>query len=472
MPSSRSARSSRLTARAVRLVLLGLLLAALAGCPSLRPWVNPPLTARMESPALPIDPAQERDPSLLVVVALSGGGARAAAFGYGVLDALRDTRFVWNGRPTSLLDETDLVSGVSGGSIVAAYLAAFGSEGLAGFERDYLRHNFQNSLIGHALRPASLHALSSPWLGRSHLLAQRLDDLYRGRTFGELPNRLGHPNLLITATDLSLGTAFEFTPDQFDLLCSRLADVPLSFAVAASSAVPLVLSPMTLHNHRAHCLWSDATRTERQPELEDYRARLVQEQERSYLDAAARPYIHLVDGGLSDNLGLRRLLDRALAGESLGWQLVRGAAPARTAVRRLVLIAVNSERDPSVNIDTSDRLPGIPQVVDSLLFGTGARATKETQAFLTDVARRWQAELAARAAIGGDVFARDAELHVIQVNLRDAADEPTRRRLLQIPTAFSVGPAEVTELIEAGRRVLQASPQFQALLKGLAPQAP
>ena len=63
---------------------------------------------------------------MTVAVTLSGGGARAAAFGYGVLDGLRQTRFVWNGRQTSLLDEIDVISGVSGGSIVAAYYAAFG----------------------------------------------------------------------------------------------------------------------------------------------------------------------------------------------------------------------------------------------------------------------------------------------------------------------------------------------------------
>lgn len=66
-----------------------------------------------------------RDPTILVAVTLSGGGARAAAFGFGVLTEMQETRFEWNGHSTTLLDATDVVSGVSGGSIVAAYFAAW-----------------------------------------------------------------------------------------------------------------------------------------------------------------------------------------------------------------------------------------------------------------------------------------------------------------------------------------------------------
>ena len=48
---------------------------------------------------------------------------------------------------------------------------------------------------------------------------------------------------------MTLGARFEFTQDQFDLLCSDLTDVPVARAVAASSAFPILLSPLTLHNY-------------------------------------------------------------------------------------------------------------------------------------------------------------------------------------------------------------------------------
>jgi NTE family protein len=441
--------------------VLGVLAALwLAGCSTVRPWVNEPLA---EASATTDGFADgERDPSILMAVMLSGGGARAAAFSYGVLSELQRSRVTWAGHETSLLEKVNLVGGVSGGSIMAAYFSVFGSDGLNQFEQDYLRQDFQDSLISHALRPGNLVSLTSPWFGRSHLLAERLDTLYQGATFGSLKHRPGHPELLITATDMSLGTGFEFTRDQFDLICSNLKSVPISFAVAASSAVPLVLSPVTLRNFAGNCPAPETNDGGKG----DYRARLYSEQAQSYLNVRSRPYIHLVDGGLSDNLGVRRLLDNALAGGGLRHTLQKsGIQPG--SVRKLVLISVNSERDPSSNIDMSDRIPGMADVLDTLLFGTGARATKETQEFLADVTRQWKAELARRQDGSKDVFAQDAQVHVIQVNLRDAPDPLRRRELLQVPTAFSIPKKDVNQLIEAGGTILRESPEFKALLLSL-----
>ncbi len=449
---------------ALRAVWVLLIAAWLAGCSSLRPWINEPLPENAPPRSIAIATAQ-RDPSLLVAVTLSGGGARAAAFGFGVLEELHHTRFPWNGRTTDLLDATDVISGVSGGSILAAYYAAFGAQGLPTFENAFLRQNFQNSLIWQALRPSSLYDLSSPWYGRSHLLARRLDEIYQGRTYGDVANDPRHPQLVIAATDMSLGTPFEFTQDQFDLICSDLRSVPLSFAVAASSAVPVLLSPMTLRNHAQVCRERGIT-----PRLAtvggvNYRARMFRMQANSYLDAQARPFIHLVDGGVADNLAVRRLLDRALLGEGLRESFEEVGIPPGS-VRKLVVISVNSARDPANNVDQSDRVPGMRQVTDTLLFGAGARATLETQEFLLDTARQWREDLRRRSS-GADAFAPDAEIHVVQANLRDAADGDLRLRLLQVPTAFSISDEEVTRLIAAGRSALRRSADFQALKRSL-----
>src|SRR4030095_15524018 len=64
----------------------------------------------------------ERPPLL----ACSGGGARAAAFAYGVLEELAVTHVAFDGRVRSLVDEIDQISGVSGGSFTAAYLRLHG----------------------------------------------------------------------------------------------------------------------------------------------------------------------------------------------------------------------------------------------------------------------------------------------------------------------------------------------------------
>ena len=451
----------------------GLIVAALAGCSSVKPWINEPLRA---GPTLDVAAVAQRDSSALFAVALSGGGARAAAFGYGVLQELKATPCCWNDKSKTVLDAVDLVSGVSGGSIVAAYFAAFGSSGLDGFETDFLRQNFQDGLLSQMLRPTNLFDLTSPWFGRSQLLQRRLDGLYRGMTFADVSRRPRHPQLIVTATDMSLGSGFDFTADQFELICSDLGSVPLSFAVTASSAVPLVLSPLTLRNYRNECPAGPADGIAAGSRSDDYRARLFRAEKRSYLDADSRPYVHLVDGGLADNLGVRRLLDRALSGGGMGStfsevQITPGS------IKRLVIVTVNAERDPSRRIDESDKVPNTAEVVDALLFGTGNRATGETQAYLDDVAVRWREEIRSgrRERLRG--FSPDAEIFLIQVNLRDAPASAQRQFLLQVPTAFSIGDAEVTQLIAAGREVLRSDKEFQALTRslggaGAAPPAP
>ena len=184
----------------------------------------------------------------------------------------------------------------------------------------------------------------------------------------------------------------------------------------------------------------------------------------SYQDAKARPYIHLVDGGVADNLGVRRMLERSIADGGL-----RGSTrelPPGT-IRHLVLITVNAERDPSERIDERDTVPTVSQVVDAMLFGAGARSTQETLGLLNDVAQQWREELRTAAKNGQDAFAEDAQVHVIPVNLRDAPAALERSRLLQVPTSFTIAREEVERLIEAGRRVLWESPEFKRLVKSL-----
>ena len=171
-----------------RLVSL-FLLAVLVGCSSVRPWINEP---RRPGPRPDVRAIAQRDSSALFAVSLSGGGARAAAFGYGVPQELRETPCCWNDRGGNILDAVDVISGVSGGSIVAAYFAAFGAEGLPSFEPDFLRQDVQEGLLSQLFRPGNLLDLTSPYFGRTNLLERRLETLYRGLTFGDLERRPRH----------------------------------------------------------------------------------------------------------------------------------------------------------------------------------------------------------------------------------------------------------------------------------------
>jgi NTE family protein len=99
-------------------LLIGLVaITALAGCAS-RP-INEPITQFDPKsgyrPYLLIPKRQNNDPSTLFILSFSGGGTRAAAFSYGVLEELRRTEIVIDGKRRRLIDEVDVITGVSGG---------------------------------------------------------------------------------------------------------------------------------------------------------------------------------------------------------------------------------------------------------------------------------------------------------------------------------------------------------------------
>ncbi len=309
----------------------------------------------------------------------------------------------------------------------------------------------------------------SPKLGRGHVLAQKLDNLYDGKTYEDL-YRNPHADLIVLATDLSLGTSFEFSPDQFATLCADIRKVPLSFAVASSAAVPIVLSPLTLKNYAGQCEYSAKKREEVSRLQGNYRLRAYRSDVLSYLDSKNRPYIHLVDGGLSDNLGVRNLLDRITLGVG---QLRRGQI-SRGTVKKVVFMVVNAERDPSVNIDKSENVPSLSEVFDTIMFSTSGRVTKETMQMVEDTGRQWNTLKKSLNPQLQAVLAPDAQLHVVPVSLRDAPGDlsVSRHHLLRIPTLFTVNRKDVDALIEAGRQTLRQNREYQALLRSLGASVP
>src|SRR6478609_12205511 len=120
---------------------------ALAGCGSTPTRERPlketiPLSAPVLAPGV-----ESNSDKLFVVVTFSGGGKRAAAFSYGVLEALREVKVTTpDGEQHSLLDEIDLISAVSGGAFTAAYYAMFGKETFESYPRRFLEHDTEKDL--------------------------------------------------------------------------------------------------------------------------------------------------------------------------------------------------------------------------------------------------------------------------------------------------------------------------------------
>ena len=194
---------------------------------------------------------------LLMVLSFSGGGTRAAALAYGVLEGLNDIELPprpgstapQEGQGRRLMQEVDVVTGVSGGSLTAAYFALRGEDVFKDFKENFLYRNVTLGLVGRMLNPYNMYRVASAFYSKSDLEAEYFDDhLFHGATFKDI-NPLKGPALIIQATDITDGYYFTFSPLQFGMICSDLASYPLARATAASSSVPGPLGAITLRNY-------------------------------------------------------------------------------------------------------------------------------------------------------------------------------------------------------------------------------
>ena len=244
-PQRRKLTSALLAAAMAAIVLL-------SGCASTMAPHNAPFAGEIAARGYRVGASRPAGTpeSLVFGLSFSGGGTRAAALAYGVLEELARTPVMVGGEQRRMLDLVETISAVSGGSYTAAYYGLFGERIFKDFEPRFLKRNVQNEMATTLFSPANLFNMSSPYYGRSDVTAEYLDEiLFEGKTFSDLDAAVrqhGRPFVLINATDMARTSRFEFTQDQFDLLCSDIGSYKVSRAVTASSAIPVVFSPITL----------------------------------------------------------------------------------------------------------------------------------------------------------------------------------------------------------------------------------
>jgi NTE family protein len=452
----------------------------LAGCAT-RP-VNPPITQTDPRTGYRFETRQgssSNSKDNLVILAFSGGGTRAAAFSYGVLEFFKKTEIVApNGVKFRLLDSIDVITGVSGGSFTALAYGLYGEKLFDDYEQRFLKRNVQGDLISRALSPRYWGDLSSEGWGRSELASQLYDEiLFNGATFGDL-NRGKGPMILASATDISTGSRFVFNQATFDIICSDLNAVSLSRAAAASSAVPVVLSSITFKNYGGSCNWSPPPWAKLflgdNPPRPAARAIRSLQNLQAYGDSTRRPYLHLVDGGVSDNVGMRGVLDALEVLEAL--HEAGQPTPLDTA-KRIIVFVVNSLSSPPTNWDESYSPPG---TIDILLKSAGTPIdafSYETIELLKDTAAHWQTmrllrNSAAFAANKDPAVAKAlrvpaAEIYAIDVSFAALKDKKEMAYLNQQPTTFVLEPEAVDRLRAASMAIIMDSPEFKRLLNDL-----
>jgi hypothetical protein len=466
---------------AARLVLLGWALLA-AACASFTP--NPPLAKYAPDAGYRFERLERGDNSdeLFVIVTFSGGGTRAAALAYGVLEALRDTAIEWQGRRGALLDEVDVISSISGGSFPAAYYALRGGQIFDEFPDRFLYRPIQASLIKLALWPASWLKLAAPDFGRSDLAAELYHrEVFGGATYADVIARNRRPFVILNATDMSTGSQFPFIQDQFDLMCSDLAGVSLARAAASSSAFPGGLTPLTFRNYAGSCqyrqpAWVQLAAEDHASRVNPRRTARAENRLSLAAEGPARPYIHLTDGGVADNIGLRGPLE-AIASTSHPWSVLQMMN--RQRVKKLVVLVVNAATSPATERDRSASVPGLIDTLttaatvplDNYSFDTVELLSKTMNEFNTDArlvegCNRLSARKGEQCALKLPA-PHHVDLYPIQVAFEYIASREERAWFKNLPTTFELPRETIDRLRAIGRRLLSEDPQFQNLLKAL-----
>jgi NTE family protein len=420
-----------------------------------------PPTPRLEQAGAPgyrfgevTRPGQSDD--LLVILAMSGGGTRAAALGYGVLEELRRTEVTVNGVKRRLIDEVDVISAVSGGTFPATYYALRGERTFEEFEAKVLSRNFENELVWRILTPTNWFRLPSGTFGKSDLFAELYDEtVFDHATFADL-KRANGPMVIINGTDITVGARFSFTQDQFDAICGDLSKVTLARAVATSTALPPLLTPISFENRGGTCggktpAWQAAAEAAAAGSETPGRALLRARALQSYANPA-HPYVHVFDGGLSENLGLAEVV-RAL--EILKVSPNEPELAAFRKARKVVVIAVNALRFPVVDWDTSDAAPDTDIVTDQMWSIPVDRITLDGVEQVHEKLAAWQSAAPERRA------------YFAQVTFENLKDPAERLYFKQVKTRLQLPKEQVDKVREIGGRLLREAPAFQRLLVDL-----
>lgn len=410
---------------------------------------------------------------ILLALTFSGGGKRSAALAYGALLGLRSMTIMEAGQRRPLLTDVDYIASVSGGSFPATYYGLYRDKTFETFEGDFLKRDINAFIFGIYLLPWNWEWLINPLFGTNDAMAAVYDRLmYHGATFADLAKN-GLPMIAVNATDIAGGTLFSFNQATFDLLCSDLGSFPISRAVAASAGFPILFTPITLASYRSSCIaypppsapppgWRQDARTLS-------RASALDENADRLMDPNRTKWVHLMDGGISDNLALRSLSNALILLDEDDPELRRLA----TTTRRIIVISVDGQAANNPTLGTRRVVTGFGQII-SAVSGTQISAysfetlllAEQQVNDLTDKIRR------IRCQMGPVLDGRscgDVKGGLVQVSLAGVADDALRRRLQAIPTSLTIRDSDVDALVDQGKTLLQTNSTLLGLIADFDP---
>lgn len=429
------------------------------------------VTPQPAAPSAQYIPDRGDDGSTVVALSFSGGGTRAAAFAYGVLLELDSFTVDENPYRRTLLDNVRSVAGTSGGAVAAAYLGYKGKEGYKDFREKFLYKDAESYMVTRALPGAVVKAVLAGGVNDRNSFARWLDDnLFEQATFSAFrkPDR---PLVWITASDIYNNTPFLFTQDTFAALCSDLDRLKISEAVGASAAVPIAFAPIILRTPRTDCKYSRPAWLQKAIDAENPSVRLQAYARAldSYQSDGKLEYVRLLDGALTDNLGITGLtLERAKAAEPY-----LPLSP-RQAVRmhNFLFVVTDAGRYVAPEWGESQTPPHIGKILAAASQTAISSATRSGFDAVDLALEQWQEKLVRyRCSLSRDQVrklrgtlagwnCRGVTVTTEHVSFRDA-DPGIFARLNKIQTRLKLPRAEVDLVIEAGRQAIRNNPNIQ-----------
>jgi NTE family protein len=414
---------------------------------------------------------QQPQGEIVFIMAFSGGGKRSAAFAHGVLRGLRNIPVVENGRTRRLLDELDYIAAVSGGSFPAMHYGVYRDKSFETFPSEFLKADINAYVYGTYLYPWNWEWLVNPYYGTNDRMAEIYDRLmFHGATYADLL-RLGLPLVSVNATDIANGISFAFTQPSLDLICSDLSRFPVARAVAASNGFPVLFSPITMIGHAKDCHgvrpptaapaeWADTS-----DELS--RRALLARIANRYLDPERTRYVHLLDGGISDNLALRGVVNGSIALDATTEAFRRVALK----TRRVLVLSVDGQSAPDPDLSKQRVVTGLSQIfgavsgtqIDAYNFETLILTYNELIKLLDNV---HNVRCAQAPVIDGHDCA-DVRGKLVHISLASIPDPQERQRLQTIPTGLTIPDADVDLLVRWGEQLVQQNATIRELISDL-----
>ncbi|MEI8150332.1 MAG: patatin-like phospholipase family protein [Hyphomicrobiales bacterium] len=448
----------------------------LAGCASL--GVSDPTNQPITGSAQDAFASSRSDPTasddVLVGLAFSGGGTRAAAFSYGVLQELDQTSVRTRSGTHSLLDSVGFVSGVSGGSVTAAYYGLKKREALADFREKFLIRDAEQGL-NTSVGPISLIKALGGGVNDVRTFAQWLDkNLFEGATFADFRKTPG-PRVWINASDIYNRTPFIYGEATFIALCSNLATYPIADAVAASAAVPIVFTPMVIKTYPKGCtdqppdwLTKAHNNPNAPPMLKAFADALY-----NYHDGTSK-YVKLLDGGLVDNFGLSGFTISRLSAKFAHEPLSPEQA---VRLKRSLVVLVDAGRAPSGDWAQTVEGPSGMELVNAASDTTLQASVRASYTAFERVMSDWQRQIVAwrcglspelrkRYGAPANWNCRDIKFMVNRVAFEQLG--PERAKMLNaVDTRLKLPTDQVDAVIAAGRDALRGNPTYRDFLKGM-----